>query len=150
MCTQWKYHHNQYNEYVCHLQKFPRGYFYLSPCMPSLLPGKHCFALVTIDNCWRRKWKPTLVFLTGESHGQRITKSWTWLSAEYTCTIDKYVFSTISYKWNNILCILFCLTSFALRFYLDVQFSSVAQSFLTLCDPMDCSKSGLPVHHQIS
>ena len=29
-----------------------------------------------------------------------------------------------------------------------VQFSSVAQSFLTLCDPTDCSTPGLPVHHQ--
>ena len=26
--------------------------------------------------------------------------------------------------------------------------SSVAQSCLTLCDPMDCSMPGLPVHHQ--
>ena len=29
------------------------------------------------------------------------------------------------------------------------EFSSVAQSCLTLCDPMDCSKPGLPVHHQL-
>ena len=29
-----------------------------------------------------------------------------------------------------------------------VQFSSVTQSCLTLCDPMDCSTSGFPVHHQ--
>ena len=29
------------------------------------------------------------------------------------------------------------------------QFSSVAQSYLTLCDPMDCSTPGLPVHHQL-
>ena len=29
------------------------------------------------------------------------------------------------------------------------QFSSVAQSRLTLCDPMDCSTPGLPVHHQL-
>ena len=28
------------------------------------------------------------------------------------------------------------------------QFSSVAQSCPTLCDPMDCSTPGLPVHHQ--
>ena len=27
-----------------------------------------------------------------------------------------------------------------------IQFSSVAQSYLTLCDPMDCSMPGLPVH----
>ena len=30
-----------------------------------------------------------------------------------------------------------------------VQFSSVAQSCPTLCDPMNCSMSGLPVHHQL-
>ena len=29
------------------------------------------------------------------------------------------------------------------------QFSSVAQSCLTLCDPMNCSMPGLPVHHQL-
>ena len=29
------------------------------------------------------------------------------------------------------------------------QFSSVAQSCLTLCDPMDSSTPGLPVHHQL-
>ena len=30
----------------------------------------------------------------------------------------------------------------------SVQFSSVAQSCLTLCDPMNRSTPGLPVHHQ--
>ena len=30
-----------------------------------------------------------------------------------------------------------------------VQFSSVAQSRLTLCNPMDCSTSGFPVLHQL-
>ena len=29
------------------------------------------------------------------------------------------------------------------------QFSSVAQSCLTLCDPLNCSTPGLPVHHQL-
>ena len=31
---------------------------------------------------------------------------------------------------------------------LEVQFSSVAQSCLTLCNPIYCSKPGFPVHHQ--
>ena len=31
----------------------------------------------------------------------------------------------------------------------DVQFSSVAQSCLTLCDPMNHSTPGLPVHNQL-
>ena len=30
-----------------------------------------------------------------------------------------------------------------------VQFSSVTQLYPTLCDPMDCSMPGLPVHHQL-
>ena len=29
------------------------------------------------------------------------------------------------------------------------KFSSVAQSCLTLCNPMDCSTPGFPVHHQL-
>ena len=31
-----------------------------------------------------------------------------------------------------------------------IQFSSVSQSCLTLCDPMNCSMPGLPVHHQLT
>ena len=31
----------------------------------------------------------------------------------------------------------------------SAQFSSVARFCLTLCDPMDCSTPGLPVHHQL-
>ena len=31
----------------------------------------------------------------------------------------------------------------------SVQFSSVAQSCPTLCDPMDCSMPGHPVHHYL-
>ena len=31
----------------------------------------------------------------------------------------------------------------------SVQFSSVAQSCLTLCDPMHCSRPGFPFHHQL-
>ena len=33
--------------------------------------------------------------------------------------------------------------------YISVQFSSVAQSCPTLCDPMNRSTPGLPVHHQL-
>ena len=31
----------------------------------------------------------------------------------------------------------------------DLQFSSVAQSCLILCDPVDCITPGFPVHHQL-
>ena len=31
----------------------------------------------------------------------------------------------------------------------NLQFSSVSQSCLPICDPMDCSTPGFPVHHQL-
>ena len=40
-------------------------------------------------------------------------------------------------------------TSIASPICSSVQFSSVAQSCLTLSDPMDCSTPGFPVHHQL-
>ena len=33
--------------------------------------------------------------------------------------------------------------------YISAQFNSVTQSCLTLCDPMNHSTTGLPVHHQL-
>ena len=33
--------------------------------------------------------------------------------------------------------------------FTNIQFSSVAQSCPTLCDSMNCSTPGLPVHHQL-
>ena len=40
-------------------------------------------------------------------------------------------------------------TSFPLGTRLSVQFSSISQSCPTLCDPMNRSAPGLPVHHQL-
>ena len=33
--------------------------------------------------------------------------------------------------------------------FASVTFGSVTQSCLILCDPMDCSTPGFPVHHQL-
>ena len=38
---------------------------------------------------------------------------------------------------------------YLLYFWTQVQFSSVAQLCPTLCDPMDCSMPGFPVHQQL-
>ena len=47
--------------------------------------------------------------------------------------------------------VLVCYFSWAWPYIIGrwLQFSSVAQSYSTLCDPMDCSMPGLPVHHQL-
>ena len=46
-------------------------------------------------------------------------------------------------------CLAGLLTSSMSSFSCSVQFSSVTQSCLTLCDPMNRSTPGLPVHHQL-
>ena len=60
-----------------------------------------------------------------------------------TLTFIFPLFSTVNY----------CPVSL-MQIYLEIlllvhQFSSVTQSCLTLCEPMNCSTPGLPVHHQL-
>ena len=52
------------------------------------------------------------------------------------------------YKFRNSYIQRFKWRSFFLHHFVKLQFSSVAQSCPTLCDPMNCSTPGLPVHHQ--
>ena len=56
-------------------------------------------------------------------------------------TVNKAVMNTGVHLSLTILVSSVCMPS--------VQFSSVAQSCPTLCDPMNCSTPGLPVHHQL-
>ena len=56
--------------------------------------------------------------------------------------------------WNVVLFWISVITKrffifYVYRFISSVQFSSVAQSCPTLCDPMNYSMPGLPVHHQL-
>ena len=58
--------------------------------------------------------------------------------------------SALSFKISFLLLTLgFFISSFSSCFRCSVQFSSVTHSCLALCDPMNCSTSCLPVHHQL-
>ena len=55
-------------------------------------------------------------------------------------------------KALNIFCIKYCKPISATsvnKMITAGYFSSVAQSCLTLCNPMNCSTPGLPIHHQL-
>ena len=57
-------------------------------------------------------------------------------------------FKYLSFYYSLIGKLYYFLCTFKLHWTL-YQFSSVAQSCLTLCDPTDCSTSGLPALHQL-
>ena len=63
------------------------------------------------------------------------SQSQAWLSARAHTHTHTHSLKTILYQYN---CCVF-----------HFQFSSVAQLYLTLCDPMNSSMPGLPVHHQL-
>ena len=87
---------------------------------------------------------------------------------EHICTIFASISQKIFIKWSclydskhtNLLsetCISFwvchLLGMWSWTFYFvhpeSVQFSSLGQSCLTLCDPINCSMPGFPIHHQL-
>ena len=78
-----------------------------------------------------KAWQPTLVFLSGESHGEKSLVGYNpWGHKESDMTDEAHT----QYNWLLIN---------------SIQFSSVTQLCLTLCNPMNCSMPGLPVHHQL-
>ena len=64
-------------------------------------------------------------------------KAYLWIPPN----LHSILFHLVSYLLISLLLYIFII-------YWDFQFSSVTQLCLTLCDPMDCSTPGLPVHHQ--
>ena len=102
-------------------------FYNISICLsPSLQCGRPGFNPWVRKVSWRRKWQPTSVFLHGKCHGQRILAGYSPGDAKNWTWLSDSTFTVII-----------------------LQFSSVAQSWPTLCDPMNYSTSGLPVHHQL-
>ena len=70
-------------------------------------------------------------------------------------TLSGWIFWYIDSIWMNLLLMYKELLNNFLKisivlFMVFIQFSSVAQLCPTLCNPMNCSTPGLPVHHQLS
>ena len=64
--------------------------------------------------------------------------------------MDENVLDHIHFTWTQKIYVVFEYNiTFTMAYYGIFQFSSVAQSCLTLCDPFDCSVPVLPVHHRL-
>ena len=67
-----------------------------------------------------------------------------WITQQWPKDWKRSVFIPIPKKGNAKKCSNYCTIAL-----ISVQFSSVAQSRPTLCDPMNRSTPGLPVHHHL-
>ena len=145
----------------------------------SLRVGHDWVTALSLFTClhWRRKWQPTPVFLPGESQGQGSLVGWhlwgcnrvrhIWSDLAVAAAAEKrvgeywnvkiyayFLQKGCEHKKNSehidhiikYICQVFDRT-FSMS--VSVQFRSVTQSCLTLCDPMNTSTPGLPVHHQL-
>ena len=106
---------------------------------------------------WRRKWQPTPVFLPGESQGRGSLVGCHLWGRTGSDTTEATSSSSSCCWWHHDVslpssgsCSNRAWRALVLPSLMrNVQLSSVAQLCPTLCNPMDCSTSGLPVHHQL-
>ena len=97
-----------------------------------------CFLILTLTSCLH-----ILDFIP------RLLMSFVNRFSNSVCCL--FVLLTVSFALERILSLIRShLFIFAfISVGLGVQLSSVAQSCLILCNPMECSMPGLPVHHQL-
>ena len=105
---------------IWHLAETPE---HASP-LSGFAPRGYCF-----EHCW------ALFLVLTSAFPEQTCDAILWFNA---LNITYLVF-----KWGSIS------PHFSSVFPRSVQFSAVAQLCPTLCDPMDCSMPGLPVHHQL-
>ena len=116
---------------------------------------------------WRKKWQPTPVFLPRESHGLRSLVGYRPWGHKESDTTERLThththththrclsawFNALPHLFSPYLKILLKYSCCTVLQVIGVQYqsvSSVAQSYLTLCNSMDCSTPGLPVCHQL-
>ena len=127
------------------IRGFPGGSVVKNP--PASVGDTRVVGLIPVEKIpCSGKWLPTPVSLPGKFHGQRSLAGYgPWGHKEsirqsgwaHTHTHECRVSANNPLQWIP--------STLAQNSYFSI--SSVAQSSPTLCDPVDCSVSGFPVHH---
>jgi len=96
-------------------------------------------ALFTTGRTWKQPRCP--------STDEYIKKLWYMYTTEYYSVIKRDECESVELRWMNLELVL--QSEVSQKEKNKYQITSVAQSCPTLCDPMNCSMPGLPVHHQL-
>ena len=91
---------------------------------------------------WRRNRQPTIVFLPGKFHGKKSLAGYSPWGLKESDIVEQL--STRMPYMAGI-----CEKEPKSNIFISSYISSVAQSCPTICDPMNHTSPGLPVHHQL-
>ena len=114
----------------------------------------------SLDTSLNKLWEIMKDRMPGILQSMGVTKSRTqlsvWTTTQELLDIVNVLFLELSSDklhecslYNYLLIHLMHISICILHFTLSVLSRSVAQLYLTLCKPMNCSMPGLPVHHQL-
>ena len=98
-------------------------------------------ALFIIAKTWKQPRCP--------SADERIRKQWYIYTMEYYSAIKKNIFESVLMRWMKLEPIIQSEVSQKEKHQYSIRSDQISQSCLTLCDPMNRSTPGPPVHHQL-
>ena len=116
--------------------------------IPSRYIYKSCYIECTACLQWLNLKVKIYACMKTDLHIQR---AWEEAhSASDCCYVCKGRAWKHCWRYSHFTCIFLHRLYFSRKtLFCSIQCSLVAQSFLTLCDPKDCSMPGFPVHHQL-
>ena len=122
---------------------------YLAVTIVSVIRHLLSFCILYL-NCFHFPWPDDCLFIRLVKKEVFLGYIVVWFLFQWllpSSSLPGFVSLSFCQWFTNIL--QWMLISFFTFYSSSVQFSSVAQSCSTLCDPMECSTPGLPVHHQL-
>jgi len=121
----------------------------------SVIPCSSCL-FVSINKCIQKMWyRHTMKYFSILKKNEILQYATTWMNLENIMLSeisqsqkDRYCMIKLLSIWLSSKDVLYKI-AICTTLHISVQYSSVAQLCLTLCDPMNCRSPGLPVHHQL-